>query len=63
ADEIGLNLMYRAGYEPVAAVEFWGKMSKLGKASVPEFLSTHPASMNRVNKMKELIPGLTGEKG
>ena len=59
SDEIGINLMYKARYNPEAAVKFWQKMSKLGKSSMPEFLSTHPASSNRVSKMRKLIPSLT----
>ncbi len=58
ADEIGLNLMYNAGYNPQAAVNFWKKMMKLSAGAPPEFLSTHPASINRVKKMQEKIPGL-----
>lgn len=58
ADEIGLNLMYSAGYDPQAAVRFWQKMMKLSKGSPPEFLSTHPASSKRVEKMQENIPKL-----
>lgn len=58
ADEIGLNLMYKAGYDPQAAVRFWQKMMKLSKGSPPEFLSTHPASSKRVEKMQENIPKL-----
>ena len=57
ADEIGLNLMFSAGYDPNAAVKFWTKMTKLG-GHVPEFLSTHPASQNRVAKMQTVIPSL-----
>lgn len=56
ADEIGLNLMFKAGYEPQAAVRFWQKMMALSEGSPPEFLSTHPASANRVKRMQENIP-------
>jgi predicted Zn-dependent protease len=57
ADEIGLNIMYNSGYDPNAAVRFWTKMTKLG-GHVPEFLSTHPASQNRVARMQKIIPAL-----
>jgi predicted Zn-dependent protease len=44
ADEIGLMLMAKAGYDPRAAASFWERMeaSSSGKAP-PEWLSTHPS--------------------
>lgn len=58
ADEIGLKLMYKAGYKPQASVDFWQKMAAMGKSKVPEFLSTHPASQERVDRLKQLITTL-----
>ncbi len=58
SDEIGLYLMTKAGYNPNEAVRFWDNMRKLkqGSANPPEFLSTHPADTNRINRIKTLIP-------
>jgi len=53
ADQIGIELAARAGYDPKAAVTLWEKMGKLGKNS-PEFLSTHPAPQNRAARLAEL---------
>src|SRR5256884_7743881 len=55
ADQIGIELAARAGYDPAAAVTLWDKMGKLsdGKAP-PEFLSTHPSPEHRSAKLKEL---------
>ncbi|HEY3075708.1 MAG TPA: M48 family metallopeptidase [Burkholderiales bacterium] len=55
ADQIGIELAARAGYDPAAAVTLWDKMGKLadGKAP-PEFLSTHPSPEHRAAKLKEL---------
>jgi len=57
ADHIGLILMARAGYDPVAAPAFWQRMSKIGGGKrAPQFLSTHPSPLKRVNKLRKLIP-------
>src|SRR3954468_10352494 len=53
ADQVGIELAARAGYDPAAAVTLWDKMAKLG-GSPPEFLSTHPAPEHRSARLKEL---------
>lgn len=47
ADQIGLDLATRAGYDPDAAVSLWDKMAKAGGDRPAEFLSTHPSPENR----------------
>lgn len=56
ADEIGMELAVRAGYDPDAAVTLWQKMGSLGGSKPPQFLSTHPAPANRETALAEMIP-------
>ena len=56
ADEIGLMLMARAGYDPRAAVELWQNFQALGGGRPPEFLSTHPSEGTRIERLEELMP-------
>lgn len=57
ADKIGLILMAIAGYDPTTAVGFWERMAANSNGkSQPEFLSTHPSDVNRIAKLKSLIP-------
>lgn len=57
ADRLGLIFMAMAGYNPEAAVTFWQKMAAQNEgASVPEFLSTHPADETRIENIREYLP-------
>jgi metalloendopeptidase OMA1, mitochondrial len=67
ADYIGLQLMAKAGYDPREAVLFWERMSGcprklIGKycfrsqSAIPEFLSTHPSDVTRINQIEAWIP-------
>lgn len=56
ADRVGLILMAKAGYDPHAALNFWKAFAQQPGTKPPEFLSTHPASENRIQAISELIP-------
>lgn len=63
ADYIGLILMAKAGYDPNEAVSFWQRMSEAkggGNSSLAEFISTHPADANRIEKLKAYMPEAMG---
>jgi predicted Zn-dependent protease len=56
ADQIGIELAARAGYDPRAAVTLWEKMGKESAGrNPPEFLSTHPSPQNRAARLAELV--------
>lgn len=57
ADQIGLELSARSGYDPRTGVTLWQKMMQANKGNrPPEFLSTHPAEKNRVQEIQSLLP-------
>lgn len=58
ADQIGLELAAKAGYNPHAAVTLWQKMNKESGGSSFDFLSTHPSSGKRIERLDSLIPGV-----
>lgn len=58
ADEIGVMLMAKAGYDPSEAPEFWERFSsaKEGSETPMEFLSTHPSDARRSAALREKLP-------
>jgi predicted Zn-dependent protease len=62
ADIIGLRLMARAGFDPQESTALWRNMIQdAGGKAPPEFLSTHPASDNRIQKLEAEIPAVLPE--
>lgn len=54
ADLIGLHLMARAGFDPRQSVELWKNMIRSSEREAPpEWLSTHPASENRITSLEQ----------
>ncbi len=56
ADQFGLIFAAMAGYNPQEAIAFWQRMSAVGGAKPPEFLSTHPSDETRMRKLKQFMP-------
>lgn len=55
ADQGGLMLMARAGYNPQAAISLWEKMAK-ASGNNSSFLSTHPSNAQRTEAMRKNLP-------
>ena len=57
ADQIGIKLAAKAGYDPRAAITLWQKMGKVGGGKgPPAWLSTHPSDQQRQQRLGELAP-------
>ncbi|RUO21290.1 peptidase [Aliidiomarina iranensis] len=56
ADEIGLDLMARAGFRPEEAPKLWENMAAQGSGSTPELLSTHPSPTSRIRELSAQVP-------
>ncbi len=59
ADQPGLIMMLKAGYDPHAARDLWVRMaavSRRGRGSPPEFLSTHPSEPTRIQQIEVWMP-------
>jgi len=61
ADAVGLQTLRSAGYAPSAMVAFMEKL--MGQGSVPTFLSTHPATGDRIQALEAAIDPATANSG
>ncbi len=56
ADELGVQIMVRSGYDPRGLIGVMNVLQEAaGGARQPEFLSTHPNPGNRAERIKQLI--------
>ncbi len=57
ADKLGLIYSALAGYDPRQAIPLWERMEAQGGGQrPPEFLSTHPAEGNRIQRLQQQMP-------
>ncbi len=63
ADRIGVDLMIKAGYNPIGALEFWKRMKEKRQGKQPlVYLSTHPLDEERIKEIEKLIENQTDKK-
>ncbi|WP_310542647.1 M48 family metallopeptidase [Phenylobacterium sp.] len=57
ADRLGVELMRKAGMEPLGAVRFWERMieRKERQGAPPEALSSHPADERRLTELRGAV--------
>jgi beta-barrel assembly-enhancing protease len=62
ADRFGLENMMRANYAPAGILSFMQKLLRTGGSS-PSFLSTHPATADRIRILQQQINPQTANQG
>ncbi|MEM7412478.1 MAG: M48 family metallopeptidase [Myxococcota bacterium] len=55
ADAFAVEVLPRAGYDPHGLVSFFETLEAQGSANVPEFLSSHPTTENRIERTRALL--------
>ena len=61
ADFLGMQYLYKAGYDPPAMVSFFERLSaedRSGRRSIPAFFRSHPLSAKRVKLVQKAIDEL-----
>jgi predicted Zn-dependent protease len=56
ADRIGIQILARAGFDPMAMADFFGRMQRATRSqgdSAPDFLRTHPVTTTRISEAKD----------
>jgi len=57
ADDFGLMLMAKAGYDPGEAERFWNRVDKMQQgARPPELIHFHPVDTRRLQDIRRLLP-------
>jgi predicted Zn-dependent protease len=62
ADEVGTYVLYQAGYDPHAMVQFFQIIEQKYPQQTIQFFSDHPNPENRIKKVDEEIPELGAAK-
>jgi predicted Zn-dependent protease len=62
ADRYGIDTMKKSGYATIGSVEFMQKLLQQ-KSSMPSFLSTHPATSDRIAALQKRLDPQTANSG
>jgi len=65
ADYLGLQYMYKAGYDPESYVTFFGKVAEMERhqpGSIPEIFMDHPPTPDRIINCEKEIKGILPKK-
>ncbi len=65
ADRIGIQLMARAGFDPVGMADFFNTLNRWSRsmgAGPPEYLRTHPMTVSRVAEARERAAKLSTQR-
>lgn len=60
ADQMGIRMMARAGFDPSEAPALWDRMAASERSGTPVFLSTHPDPAARAEALRRLLPEALG---
>ncbi|YAI82448.1 MAG: M48 family metallopeptidase [cyanobacterium endosymbiont of Rhopalodia sterrenbergii] len=63
ADRLGLKNLKNAGYAPIGMVTFMQKLMQKDGSSVPDFLSTHPATTARLGALNRAVDNQRSYQG
>jgi predicted Zn-dependent protease len=56
ADQIGLQLIAQACFDPRESINMWARMASQERGPSLAFLNTHPASKDRIRKLEKWMP-------
>jgi predicted Zn-dependent protease len=52
-DLLGMDIAARSGYDPRAGIKLWEKMATVAKGAPPQWLSTHPSHVKRIDDIRK----------
>jgi predicted Zn-dependent protease len=66
ADRVGIQILGRAGFDPMAMADFFGRMQRATRSqgdAAPDFLRSHPVTSTRISEAKDRATELRKRAG